>query len=143
MQLETEFVPQSGAGGWQVSNPPILALVPVRASYAIFDEVGMPALVKKSGGLTTYLKLLVREICRLHAESPRLQMIDPQPRDVGRGCQLSLVIHERAREVLTGLEDNGVVADFREPNIIRVAPVPLYNTFHEAWRFAQILKRLL
>jgi kynureninase len=138
MQLEREFVPLPGADGWQVSNPPILALVPIRASYEIFDEVGMDALYRKSCFLTEYLNRLIDEIGTrkvelIHGGGPRTQP----------GCQASLVVHDRAREVLAALEENGVVADFREPNIIRVAPVPLYNTFHEVWRFAQILRQVL
>jgi kynureninase len=134
MQLEPEFVPQPGADGWQVSNPPILALVPLRASYAIFDEVGMPAIQTVSAALTSYLQYLINEI-----HSPLLQVITPP----ARGCQLSLLIRDRAREVLATLNSNGVIADFREPDFLRIAPVPLYNTFHEVWRFAQILAKVL
>jgi kynureninase len=143
MQLESDFVPQPGADGWQVSNPPILALVPIRASYQIFDEVGMPALRARSTALTDYLEYLVD---RIH--TPRLQIIKPPPDPFltlqdQRGCQLSLLIHDRARDVLAALQENGAVADFREPNVLRVAPVPLYNTFHEVWRFSKILELVL
>ena len=137
MQLDSDFAPQPGADGWQVSNPPILALVPVRASLAIYDEVGVDALRAKSACLTSWLAHLLAE-----NRSARFQVITPaNPQE--RGCQLSLLIHERAREVLAALDENGVVADFREPNILRVAPVPLYNTFHEVWQFASTLAKVL
>jgi kynureninase len=137
MQLDSDFVPQPGADGWQVSNPPILALVPIRASLAIYDEVGMGALRAKSVCLTNWLSYLLAQ-----NRSGRFQIITPENPEE-RGCQLSLLIHERARQVLAVLEENGVVADFREPNILRVAPVPLYNTFHEVWQFASILAKVL
>jgi kynureninase len=137
MQLDSDFVPQPGADGWQVSNPPILALVPIRASLAIYDEVGTDSLRAKSVCLTSWLAHLLAE-----SRSAGFQIITPgNPEE--RGCQLSLLIHERAREVLAALDENGVVADFREPNVLRVAPVPLYNTFHEVWQFASILARVL
>jgi kynureninase len=136
MQLQPEFVPHLGAAGWQVSNPPVLALAPVRASLALFDEAGLPALRAKSERLTGYLLYL-------------LDRTRPQPFEVltpreasARGCQLSLVIDERPRAPLAALEAAGVVLDFREPNVIRVAPAPLYNTFHQVWQFADILGRV-
>jgi kynureninase len=135
MQLQPEFVPREGADGWQVSNPPILAMAPIRASLALFDAAGMPALRAKSERLTAYLLYLMDRIpgCRFEVATPR----DPAQ----RGCQLSLVIHDRPRELVKALEAAGVVCDFREPNVVRVAPVPLYNTFHDAWTFADVLSR--
>jgi kynureninase len=127
------FVPREGADGWQVSNPPILAMAPLRASLALFDEAGMPALRAKSERLTGYLQYLLD---RLPAGA--FEIITP--RDPGqRGCALSILVRDRPRELLEELQRQGVVCDFREPNVIRVAPVPLYNTFHEVWQFARIL----
>jgi kynureninase len=135
MQLQPEFIPQFGADGWQVSNPPILALAPIRASMALFDEVGMPALRAKSECLTAYLLYLLDQM-------PAGYFDIITPRDPAqRGCQLSLLVRDHPKERLRALADAGVVGDFREPNVIRIAPVPLYNTFHEVWRFAQILGR--
>jgi kynureninase len=131
------FVPREGADGWQVSNPPILALAPLATSLEIFDEVGMEALRLKSERLTGYLERL---ICRIPAAS--LELLTPR-HPQARGCQLSLRIPHGARGVARSLEAAGVVADFREPDVIRVAPVPLYNSFHEIWRFAQILSTCL
>ncbi len=136
-QMGPDFVPREGADGWQVSNPPILALAPLRASLAIFDEVGMEALRCKSERLTGYLEHLLRRLPAGHLEI--LTPHDP----AARGCQLSIRVRRNARAVVRALETAGVVADFREPDVIRVAPVPLYNTFHEVWRFARLLAERL
>ena len=133
MQLEPEFVPREGADGWQVSNPPILAMAPLRASLALFDEAGMDALRAKSVLLTGYLEWLIDRI----PDSPFTILT---PRDPGaRGCQLSLRVAGRARERARKLGEAGAVVDFREPDVIRAAPVPLYNTFDEVRRFAALL----
>jgi kynureninase len=108
-------------------------LAPLAASLAIFDEVGMPALRVRSVALTGYLASLL-------AGLPVEVMT---PADPGaRGAQLSLRFDE-AEAILEDLAARGVVADFRAPDIIRVAPIPLYNTYHEAWRFAAILRELI
>jgi kynureninase len=138
MQLIPDFVPRAGADGWQCSNPPILAMVPLRASLAIFDEVGMPALREKSRVLTGYLLWLLREL------SPRggaWEVITPQDIE-SRGCQLSILVHDRPRERFAALTAQGVICDFREPNVIRVAPTPLYNSFLDVHRFATIIASL-
>ena len=134
MQLEPEFIPVPSADSWQLSNPPILALAPLRTSLAIFDEAGgMEKLRAKSVRLTGYLEFLLDRI-----PSQIFSIITPrQPNE--RGAQLSILVHEHPQELFKKLEAAGVKTDFREPNVIRVAPAPLYNTFHEAWRFAQIL----
>jgi kynureninase len=134
MQQEREFIPRDGADGWQLSNPPILALAPLRASLALFDEAGMGPLRARSERLTGYLQYLLDRL-----PPGRVEIITPGDPD-RRGCQLSLRVPERAREVLHALEAAGVVCDFREPDVLRAAPVPLYNTFHDVWRFAQSLE---
>jgi kynureninase len=137
MHLEPEFIPQTGAAGWQISNPPILALVPVRASLAIFDEVGMPALRARSECLTGYMQYLLDQL-----PDGRCEVITPRdPRR--RGCQLSIQVHDRPMELFKAVLEAGVIGDFREPNVIRVAPAPLYNTFEEVFAFVQILGSLL
>ena len=134
LHLEPEFVPVSSADGWQISNPPIFAMAPLRASLAIFDDAGgMEALRTKSVRLTGYLEFLLTE-----NGSKKFTVITP-PEPDARGCQLSILAHEHPKELLKELETAGVKCDFREPNVIRVAPTPLYNTFHEVWRFARIL----
>lgn len=131
MQLNEDFIPREGADGWQISNPPIFSLTPVKASYDIFDRVGMEALREKSELLTSYLEFLLD-----HISAPRFEMITPRD-PVQRGCQLSLLIREGPKDFLKALQGRGVVCDFREPNILRIAPVPLYNTFHEVWSAAR------
>lgn len=133
MHLQPEFVPQPGADGWQISNPPIFAMVPLRASLALFDEAGMTALRAKSERLTGYLQFLLDQ-----QTGERFEIITPRD-PAQRGCQLSILVHDQPREHLRRLEEQGVVCDFREPNVIRVAPVPLYNSFHDVWRFTQVL----
>jgi kynureninase len=134
MQLEPEFVPVASADGWQISNPPIFSMAPLRASLAIFDEAGgMQPLREKSVKLTGYLQFLLE-----HAGSHRFTVITPRAPDE-RGCQLSILAHQNPKELHKELEAAGVKADFREPNVIRAAPTPLYNSFHDVWRFAQIL----
>jgi kynureninase len=135
MHLQPEFVPREGADGWQVSNPPILSMAPLRASLALFDAAGMEALRAKSERLTAYLLYLLDRTAagRFEVATPR----DP----ARRGSQLSLVIHDRPRELVKALEAAGVVCDFREPNVVRVAAAPLYNTYHDVWTFADVLGR--
>jgi len=134
LHLEPEFIPVASADGWQISNPPIFAMAPLRASLAVFDEAGgMEPLRAKSTRLTSYLEFLLTEI-----GSTKFTVITPRSPDE-RGCQLSILAHEHPKELLKELETAGVKCDFREPNVIRVAPTPLYNTFHEVWRFTRTL----
>ena len=136
MHLEPEFIPVPSADGWQISNPPILSMAPLRASLAIFEEAGMDALRQKSIKLTNYLQFLLED----GSSSKLFSVITPREADE-RGCQLSIQAQEHPKELFARLEVAGVKCDFREPNVIRVAPTPLYNTFHEVWRFANILRR--
>jgi kynureninase len=134
LHLEPEFIPVPSADGWQVSNPPILSMTPLRASLAIFGEAGgMEPLRAKSMKLTGYLEFLLDDI-----GSDRFSVITP--REPGqRGCQLSILVHQHPKELFNELATAGVKCDFREPNVIRAAPTPLYNTFQDVWRFARIL----
>jgi kynureninase len=134
LHLEPEFIPVPSADGWQISNPPIFSMAPLRASLAIFDEAGgMELLRAKSIKLTGYLQFLLEQ-----TSSNFFTVITPHETDA-RGCQLSILAHEHSKELFKKLEAAGVKCDFREPNVIRAAPTPLYNTFHEVWRFAKIL----
>ena len=145
LHLEPEFIPVASADSWQISNPPILSMAPLRASLAIFDEVGgMEMLREKSIRLTGYLQFLLESAAEPNGSSggsgghSKVTIITPRETDE-RGCQLSILVHEHPKELFAKLEVAGVKCDFREPNVIRVAPTPLYNTFHEVWRFAKIL----
>ncbi len=133
MQLLPEFRPVASADAWQLSNPPVLALAPLEASLELFDEAGMPALRSKSVKLTGFLEQLLGEV-------PGTPITITTPADPGRrGCQLSLRVGPRAREIQQALEQAGVVTDFREPDVIRAAPTPLYNSFSDVQRFVSAL----
>lgn len=132
-----EFVPVASADAWSLSNPPVMAIAPVRVSLGIFDEAGMPALRAKSETMTGYLRSLIHA---LPGVEKVVEITTPREQEA-HGCQLSLAVRERPKELHKALGADGVVCDFREPNVIRIAPVPLYNTFHDCWRFAEILKR--
>jgi kynureninase len=134
------FVPLPGAEGWQISNPPLLAAAPLIASLALFKQAGITQLRAKSEQLTAYLESLLRENA---GES--LTILTPSEPSA-RGCQLSVRLQrtpQAARVIHAELTDLGFICDWREPDVIRVAPVPLYNTFVEVWEFADALSSLL
>jgi kynureninase len=140
MHLEPEFIPVPSADGWQISNPPILSMAPLRASLAIFEDAGgMEPLRQKSIKLTNYLQFLLESEPDEQSKK-QYTIITPRQADQ-RGCQLSILVREHPKELFSKLEAADVKCDFREPNVIRAAPTPLYNTFHEVWRFANILRR--
>ena len=132
--MRPEFHVLRGAEGWQISNPPILQMAALRASLEIFSEAGMPALAAKSRKLTGYLEMLIRDI-----GDDRISIITPTDPEQ-RGCQLSIRVRTGDRSVHERLVNNGVLADWREPDVIRVAPVPLYNSFTDVARFSEILR---
>lgn len=132
-----DFVPMRGAEGWQISNPPIFQLAALRASLDIFEAAGMKALAEKSRKLTGYLEFLLGEI-----KDERISVITPSNPDE-RGCQLSIRVENSDKTLYQALMARGVSADWREPDVIRVAPVPLYNTFTDVYKFAEILKDCL
>jgi kynureninase len=136
-RMEPGFRPIPGAEGWQLSNPPILSLAAIRASLAVFTEAGgMEPLREKSLRLTAYLEWLLQR--ELPEAIEILTPADPQR----RGCQLSLRVKSSSsgRAVFEKLEASGVTGDWREPDVIRVAPVPLYNRYEEVHRFVEILR---
>ena len=129
-QMDPEFRPMAGAEGWQLSNPPIMALAPLRASMEIFAEAGMEHLRAKSRMLTGYMEFLLRD-----KESPDYSIITPRDPEQ-RGAQLSIRL-SKGRPVCDRLIAEGVIADWREPDIYRVAAVPLYNSYKDVYRFVQ------
>ncbi len=131
--MGAEFVPQRGAAGWQLSNAQILPMAAHKVALDLFERAGMERLCAKSRLLTGYLEYLVDRIA-----GDRYRIITPRNPDE-RGCQLSIRVGSDAREMATRLRGLGVTVDFRPPDVIRVAPVPMYNTFEEMWRFARIL----
>jgi kynureninase len=137
--MKPGFVPMKGAEGWQLSNAPVFGMAAHLASLDIFDEVGMPALRKKSELLTGYLEFIINDITARHGEKVSFEIITPKEK-VKRGCQLSMLVHGQGKSLFEYISDKGVVADWREPNVIRMAPVPLYNSFEDIYRFGQILE---
>ncbi|HEX8637702.1 MAG TPA: kynureninase [Pyrinomonadaceae bacterium] len=132
-----EFVPIIGAEGWQLSNPPIFQLAALKASLDIFEEAGMKNLIAKSKMLTAYLEFLLAEI-----KDERISVITPSD-ETERGCQLSIRVANSDKNLFRAISARGVIADWREPDVIRVAPVPLYNTYTDVYRFAGILRDCL
>jgi kynureninase len=131
--MRDDFDPMPGAEGWQLSNPPILPMACMRASLDLFEQTGMQALNDKTLKLTGYLEYLINEN---HPES--LEIITPSnPKE--RGCQLSLRIKGGDKRVFDRISEVGVIADWREPDVIRIAPVPLYNSFEDVYDFSNIL----
>ncbi|MBL4657851.1 MAG: kynureninase, partial [Flavobacteriales bacterium] len=131
-KMEKGFKPMSSAEAWQVSNAPVFAMAAHKASLDIFDEVGMDKLFEKRDKLTGYLEYLIK------SNAPDVKVITPSNPE-NRGCQISMELASNGRECYKALGKSGVVADWREPNVIRVAPVPLYNTFEDVYKFGQIL----
>ena len=133
-KMPDEFVPIKTAEGWQLSNPPILSLAAVRAALSIFDEVGMSSLVTKSKKLTSYLVFLLNQI-----STDRINIITPEQ----RGCQISISVKNGNKDLFDEITKKGVIADWREPDVIRVAPVPLYNSFLDVYNFYKVLEDIL
>lgn len=135
-KMGPEFKAIPGAEGWQLSNAPIFSMASLRASMEIFDEAGMAALRKKSISLTGYLRFLLEP----HLDRLNIRIITPA--DVKQsGCQLSLQTSRNGKELHQRLTEEGVICDWREPDVIRIAPVPLYNTFEDARKFVEIITR--
>ena len=135
--MQPEFNAIDGAEGWQLSNPSILAMASLRASLDIFDEVGMEKLAEKSKQLTAYLEFLINEL-----KNDAIEIITPKDTKQ-RGAQLSIRIKNSNKNFFHQLTATGVVCDWREPDVIRLAPVPIYNSFLDVYQFVQKLKLVL
>ena len=138
-KMEPDFDPVHGADGWQISNLPILSLAPYLASVEMFAEVGMTKLIKKRNLLTAYLEFILHEIDK-EIDGTEFEIITPQNQEE-RACQLSVYLHGQGRSLFEYLMKNGVITDWREPNVIRLAPAPFYTSFEDMYEFGQILKR--
>ncbi|MDD7914692.1 kynureninase [Polaribacter ponticola] len=135
--MRQPFDVMAGAEGWQLSNPPILSMAAIKASLDMFDEVGMEALRKKSEKLTGYFEFLINQI-----DSDDIKIITPSnPKE--RGCQLSIQVKNANKSLHKKLTENNIITDWREPDVIRCAPVPMYNSFEDVYRMVSILKGLL
>ncbi|NUY82600.1 kynureninase [Flavobacterium sp. MAH-1] len=136
-KMEPQFDAVHGAEGWQISNLPVISLAPYLASVEMFDEVGMDALIEKRDKITSYLEFILGEIQK--EINGDFEVITPS-NPVERACQLSVYLHGEGRNLFDYLMKNGVITDWREPNVIRLAPVPLYCSFEDMYEFGQVLK---
>lgn len=139
--MEEEFSPIPTAEAWQLSNAPVLAMAAHKASLDIFDEVGMEKLCQKRDVLTGFLEFVIDDISNRY-DSVRFEIITPRDQSQ-RGAQLSILAHGQGKDLFDYISEEGVVADWREPNVIRIAPAPLYNNFEDVYRFGQILESYL
>jgi kynureninase len=132
-QMKKGFIPMEGAAGWQLSNAQIFPMAIHKASLEIFDEAGIENLRKKSDLLTGYLYFILADF------KEQLNVITPE-KAADRGCQLSIIVKEDGKKLFDYLESNGILPDWREPNVIRMSPIPLYNTFEDVYRIGVALK---
>ena len=136
--MEQSFDPIVGADGWQVSNLPILSLAPYLASVELFAEVGMEKLIRKRNSITAYLEFVLQQI-DAEIEGAKFEIITPNNQEE-RACQLSVYLHGQGKSLFDFLMKNGVIVDWREPNVIRLAPTPFYCSYTDIYEFGQLLK---
>ncbi|CAG5079316.1 kynureninase [Parvicella tangerina] len=139
--MEEEFSPIPTAEAWQLSNAPVLGMAAHKASLDIFTSVGMEKLCEKRDALTGYLEFVIDDISDRY-DNVDFEIITPRDK-TQRGAQLSILAHGQGKELFDFISEEGVVADWREPNVIRIAPAPLYNNFEDVYRFGQILESYL
>ncbi len=138
-KMEKGFIPMSGAEGWQLSNAPVFSMVALSVSLEIYAEAGMERLRNKSEQLTAYLEFILNEANKKWTSAGKpFKIISPLDSEK-RGCQLSIVFSSEGKKVFDTLTSQGVISDWREPDVIRLAPVPLYNSFSDVYRFGKIL----
>lgn len=140
--MEPGFKPMEGAEGWQLSNAPVLGMAAHWSSLEIFDEVGMKQLREKSDQLTAYLEFILDQLSHKYGNKCSFEIITPREKH-RRGAQLSILLHGKGKEVFEAISEKGVVADWREPNVIRVAPVPLYNSFEDVYYLGKYLEEAI
>lgn len=140
--MEPGFQPIAGAEGWQLSNAPILGMAAHLASLDIFEEVGMDALISKRIDLTNYLEFIINDLTERKGDLCKFEIITPK-NETQRGAQLSILLHGMGKPLFDKITKMGVIADWREPNVIRIAPVPLYNSFEDVYQFGQCLENAI
>ena len=140
--MEPGFKPMIGAEGWQLSNAPVLSMAAHLASLEIFHEAGMENIGKKRDILTAFLEFIIQDISDRNKDKCQFEIITPKLIE-NRGAQLSVLAHGKGKEMFDKLTEQGVIADWREPNVIRIAPAPLYNSFEDCWHFGEILEKAL
>lgn len=139
--MADEFEPIPTAESWQVSNAPVIGMAIHNASLAIFEEVGMDAIIEKRDKLTGYLEFVINDISNRY-DDVNFEIITPKDK-TKRGAQLSILAHGKGKTLFDFISKEGVIADWREPNVIRIAPAPLYNNFEDVFRFGEILEKAL
>ena len=135
--MAPEFIPEPDANAWQISNAPILSLAPYLSSLDMFSKVGMEAIIKKRNKIVSYLEFVLKDIA--NKTNSNFEIITPTNQEE-RGTQLSVFLHNYGRELFDYLMENGVFVDWREPNVIRLAPAPLYTSYEDIFKFGEILK---
>jgi kynureninase len=140
--MEPGFIPMEGAEGWQLSNAPVLGMAAHLASVDIFDEAGMERIGQKRDLMTPYLEFVIDDISEKNRDRVSFELITPRDK-TKRGAQLSIMAQGQGKALFDALSDLGVVADWREPNVIRVAPAPLYNSYEDCYWFGQLLEKAI
>jgi kynureninase len=140
-KMDKEFIPIPTAEGWQLSNAPILSMAAHKASLDIFEQAGMDQLMEKSRSLTEYLFYILDQLNASSAD-PCLEIITPR-NAAEHGCQVSMLMLRDGKKIFEELKKQSVIADWREPNVIRIAPVPLYNSYTDVYRFGEIISSVL
>jgi kynureninase len=145
-KMEKGFKPIPTTEGWQLSTPSLLLYASHKASLDIFEEAGFENIQAKQKQLNNYLWFVLDEVNKSTSQK-KIELITPRPdghrNEDERGCQVSMLMLEEGKQIFDELTKQGVMADWREPNVIRIAPVPLYNSFEEVWRFGNILRQIL
>lgn len=139
-KMEPGFVPMSGAEGWQLSNAPVLGMAAHLASLELFHEARMERIGRKRDVLTAFLEFIIQDVSERNKERCTFEIITPSE-ITKRGAQLSILVHGQGKSLFDKLSDEGVVADWREPNVIRIAPAPLYNSFEDCYWFGKLLEK--
>ncbi len=137
--MEKGFDPIPTAEGWQHSNAPVMLMAPLNASLDLFEEAGMAAIGKKRDDITAFLEFVINDI---KSDKVEFEIITPTDK-TKRGAQLSVAAKGQGKKLFDTLTERNVIADWREPNVIRIAPAPLYNSYEDCWKFGQILKESL
>lgn len=140
-KMNKDFMPMATAEGWQLSNAPVLSMAAHKASLDIFAEAGMDTLIAKSKLLSNYLLFILEEINT--TASPRILQVISPTNEEEKGCQVSMLMLQNGKNIFEALKKHGVLADWREPDVIRIAPVPLYNSFEDVFRFGEMLSALV
>ncbi len=138
-KMEPGFVPMPGAEGWQLSNAPVLGMAAHLASLELFHEAGMERIGRKRDVLTAFLEFIIQDVSERNKEHCTFEIITPSDK-TKRGAQLSILVHGQGKSLFDKLSDEGIIADWREPNVIRVAPAPLYNSFEDCYWFGKLLE---